>query len=420
MKKSFQQALLTIAFLSIATGMNAGEPTASGGLGDPKSTVPIPLENRESPWQFVIEPYAWTTGLDGTTGVGGFQTDVSESFGDILDYLKMAAAMRVEARYHRWGILADGFYAELEPGGNPPGPLYSGVDATLKQVIAELALTYRIVEGPVGFIDVYGGIRYNYMSLDLSATVNGAGVERVSDQISSAVVSAVSSKVRSVAQQEIAKIHAAVAADREALRSVALENVKSRAAQTISRELKREILEIRQLVPNDIARIHIQRTLRAVAKEQAELAEATAEAKLAGVVETLEANARARVSQAQARARARVSNAEKKLAKAIEKKLLEVLPTEASGDTQWVDPIIGLRGQWNINERFFLAGSADIGGFGVASDLTWQLQGTLGYNFSRNWFTEIGYRCLVTDYTSGELSYDMVQSGAFLSVGYKF
>jgi len=84
----------------------------------------------------------------------------------------------------------------------------------------------------------------------------------------------------------------------------------------------------------------------------------------------------------------------------------------------WVDPVIGLRGQWNMTEKFFLAGKADIGGFGVSSKFLWSAQATLGYQFTDRFSTEIGYSFYDTDYENGGFTYDMAMGGVFL--GFNF
>ena len=89
-----------------------------------------------------------------------------------------------------------------------------------------------------------------------------------------------------------------------------------------------------------------------------------------------------------------------------------------SHNETWVDPVIGLRGQWNMTEKLFLAGKADIGGFGVSSDLLWAAQGTIGYQFTHRFNTEIGYSYYNTDYEDGGFTYDMAMGGLFL--GFNF
>lgn len=84
----------------------------------------------------------------------------------------------------------------------------------------------------------------------------------------------------------------------------------------------------------------------------------------------------------------------------------------------WVDPVIGLRGQWNFTEKWFLAGKADIGGFGVSSELLWSAQATAGYQFTEYFSTEIGYSYYDTDYEDGGFIYDIAMGGLFL--GFNF
>jgi opacity protein-like surface antigen len=91
-----------------------------------------------------------------------------------------------------------------------------------------------------------------------------------------------------------------------------------------------------------------------------------------------------------------------------------------SADKDWADPIVGLRGQWNLNDRWYLAGKGDIGGFGVSSDFTWNLQATVGYNFTDRVSAEVGYRYFDTDYSDGGFVYDIAQSGIVLGGNIKF
>jgi len=93
---------------------------------------------------------------------------------------------------------------------------------------------------------------------------------------------------------------------------------------------------------------------------------------------------------------------------------------DVSENKDWIDPIIGLRGQWNINEKWFLAGKGDIGGFGVSSDLTWSLLATVGYHFTEDVHMELGYRYLHTDYDDGGFTYDIDQAGIYTGLSIRF
>lgn len=73
-----------------------------------------------------------------------------------------------------------------------------------------------------------------------------------------------------------------------------------------------------------------------------------------------------------------------------------------------------------MNKAFYLTGKGDIGGFGIGSELTFQLYGALGCDISHWCFIEAGYRYLYTDYNHGGFVYDVTQSGAEITAGIKF
>lgn len=70
----------------------------------------------------------------------------------------------------------------------------------------------------------------------------------------------------------------------------------------------------------------------------------------------------------------------------------------------WVDPIIGARTQVTLDSRWQILVGADIGGFGVGSDFTWQALGLVSYRFEAfgvRWMASGGYRALYQDYKTG-------------------
>ena len=94
---------------------------------------------------------------------------------------------------------------------------------------------------------------------------------------------------------------------------------------------------------------------------------------------------------------------------------------QESADDTWADPIIGIRGQSDLSERFFLRYNADIGGFGVSSDLVWQAFLGLGYRMTDNASLAVGYRGLGIDYASGEYStLDVINHGPVLGLEFRF
>ncbi len=95
-----------------------------------------------------------------------------------------------------------------------------------------------------------------------------------------------------------------------------------------------------------------------------------------------------------------------------------VLPGRTGeGSESWVDPIVGARIKHHLGRGFFLTTIADIGGFGVGSDITWETWGTISYE-ANHWLTlHAGYRHMKVDYESGGFEFDVKMSGPILGAG---
>jgi hypothetical protein len=89
-----------------------------------------------------------------------------------------------------------------------------------------------------------------------------------------------------------------------------------------------------------------------------------------------------------------------------------LLPAQQREDSEtWVDPVIGAQGRLHLGSGFYLTGMGNVGGFGVASELTWDVFAGLGYQAS-DWFAPvIGYRHLEVDYEKGSFLFDVEMSG---------
>lgn len=102
-----------------------------------------------------------------------------------------------------------------------------------------------------------------------------------------------------------------------------------------------------------------------------------------------------------------------------------ILPgRDVSDNYTWVDPIIAtrliapLQGKWNAAVR------ADIGGFGIGSDFSWQVYPVVGYRFTETFELALSYRALSMDYQKGSDSdlfrYDVTTYGAELGFLFHF
>jgi opacity protein-like surface antigen len=96
----------------------------------------------------------------------------------------------------------------------------------------------------------------------------------------------------------------------------------------------------------------------------------------------------------------------------------------ASKGDSWIDPVIGVTARYPINETWSLGVRGDVGGFGVGSDLTWQMMATVNWKVRDDLEVVAGYRYLDADYEDGSgtdvFKYDMVTSGPGIGVSFKF
>lgn len=94
----------------------------------------------------------------------------------------------------------------------------------------------------------------------------------------------------------------------------------------------------------------------------------------------------------------------------------------ASRSEAWVDPIVGMRVNLPLSRAVDLTMLADVGGFGIASDITVQAWPTFGLRLSDSIRAKVGYRLIVTRYATGsgleQFEYDVLTHGP--TVGLQF
>ena len=104
----------------------------------------------------------------------------------------------------------------------------------------------------------------------------------------------------------------------------------------------------------------------------------------------------------------------------------EVTNRKASDDASWVDPLFGL--QYNVpfadNWRFNLRG--DIGGFGIGSDLSYQVLTGFRWQANETLGVVFGYRLIAFDYEDGRKGssnyqrFDLTEQGPLVGVSISF
>jgi hypothetical protein len=94
------------------------------------------------------------------------------------------------------------------------------------------------------------------------------------------------------------------------------------------------------------------------------------------------------------------------------------------GTQDWVDPILGGRLSWNLSDDWVVGFRADVGGFGLSSEITWNLDATVRYRITKWLNLNGGFRALYEDHESGsgrnKFKYAAWMYGPWLGVGVEF
>lgn len=405
-------SLLPMVICSLAAWPTPGLYAGTAGLAEGKATVAAPEAGPSPLWEVTVRPYGWLAGLEGTTGIRGYTAETDLDFATILENLDMTAALQLEVRHDRWLLLLDGMYLKMSAEGGTPGPLLSGVNLEMEQILAEASVGYRLWESPRGYFDVFAGVRYMHLAGEIGFQVDAAGVRSFSEEVSEEAVNRVAQAVSGAVRGAAPGVKARGQSKAAAIAGEVQNRVEARLGQVLANHphLPRAIDFIQG--SNGPVSSAIRELVAARLAEQAELVETTAQ----GVRQEVSA-AKARVREKVRRA---VARAEKKLAQRIETAITDAIPSRVSGSQDWLDPLIGFRGRWNLTETFYAVGRADIGGFGVGSDLSWQAYAGLGWQASPRVSVELGYRYLQMDYHHAGFTYDTATSGVFTALSFTF
>ena len=93
-------------------------------------------------------------------------------------------------------------------------------------------------------------------------------------------------------------------------------------------------------------------------------------------------------------------------------------------EVDWIEPFVGGRLLLTLSPRVAFAVRGDAGGFGVGSELTWNIVGTLQYSLSRCCTLAAGYRAMSIDYVqdsgASRFRLDVHMHGPLLGVVFRF
>ncbi len=394
---------------------------ATSGLraGDPKAPLDKePATYTDTGWDFTMVMPGWLAGIEGTVGVKGVDGAVDDGFDDIIDSLGFLAAASVEGRNGKLGFILEGIYTRTIVGGPTPGRLLTTVSVEMEQLVAEGSLTYRFFESDRAWAELIAGARYTYMGADLSLESNPAGIAAVSDEISADVVDLATASIRAEVQRRLPGLIAGLPLPADDIAESELNQVERRilAVNSFFRSPLRDGVDDgvgsnrTGIGARFLDHAPLRRAVREYVDAEVEARVEAARAADSGIVAAARANARAAAER-------RLARAEAALSRAIERRINDLIPdSELHASKAWVDPFIGLRGRYDLNDQLYLTGRGDIGGFGVSSDTAWNVYGAFGIDLTERTCVELGYRYYLVDYERGALNYDVATKGPFIGV----
>lgn len=86
----------------------------------------------------------------------------------------------------------------------------------------------------------------------------------------------------------------------------------------------------------------------------------------------------------------------------------------------FIDPILAVRVNTPLSDRWSVLSYADIGGFGAGSDFTWQAAVTANWQARDNLWLSVGWRHLAVDYSDGGTVFDGALSGPLAGLTLQF
>lgn len=93
---------------------------------------------------------------------------------------------------------------------------------------------------------------------------------------------------------------------------------------------------------------------------------------------------------------------------------------QTQSHTFFADPVVAVRWRYDIAPRWSSLVYADAGGLGIGSDATWQMLGTLNYQWREQVHVSAGYRHLHVNYRHSGKRLDFSQGGPLLGLTFRF
>ena len=307
-------------------------PLIPGRAGTQEPTVvEQPAPQTIAPWEIRVGAPGWLANVSGYTGFHGVNPYVNVGVGQILRHVNVIFSSEAEVRRGRFGALGDLLYLEGQAGVSGQG-LVSRVGLGMQLFLGEFFASYRVIENPCGWVDLLAGFRYTYLGLQTGLNANDPAIDTASTRL-----------VDDFARQ--------LATPHSDLRMLVQQHIVNGLTSLEGRHPPLPVGPIFRDQPPKIGAL-VQALIQS---QQPEL------------VAAIRAGVQAKVAQLKAQLASRVANI-----------LTTQLNRSLSFYDDWFDPVIGMRGRYNLSKAFYLTAETDIGGFGIGSDIAWQGYAAVG------------------------------------------
>ena len=347
------------------------------GKQEEAKVVEQPSTKTTEPWEIKVGGPGWLAGVSGYTGFHGVNPHVNVDVGKILNHINVIYSFSGEVRKGRYGVFGDLLYLTAQAGTGESSGLVSKVDLGLQQFLGEFFGSYRVIEGPRGWLDLLGGFRYTYLGQQTGLQANNMAIDAASTQL-----------VNQFAQQ--------VTTPGSDLRTLIQQNIVNKLTALDGRNPQ---LPVGPIAADQKGKIR-------------DLIQQLIQSQDSALIAAIRTGAQARVNQLKARLAGQVANS-----------LTGQLNRSFSFYDDWLDPVIGLRGRFNLNKAFYLTAESDVGGFGIGSDIAVQAYGALGCQLTRHIYSEVGYRYLYDDFrdeSANDFLYQLSLHGVQITAGINF
>jgi hypothetical protein len=362
---------------NVVRGQNI-PPSVNQSTGKEIETKEVqPLVKTSEPWEIKVGGPGWLANASGITGFHGFNQNISVDIGQILRHINVIYAFNGEVRKGRFGVFGGLLYMNAQAGTPERSGLVSKVDLGFQQFGGQLFGSYRVIEGPRGWLDLLAGFRDTYLGQQVGLQANSLAINAASTQL-----------VDDIAQRIAIRV--------SDFRSLLRTDLINKLGALDNRNPILPVGPVGEFLKDKIF----------------DAVEQQIQSRVPPLEAAIQAKVQARVNQIKTGLENRISNY-----------LTSQLNRSFSFYDNWVDPVIGLRGRLNLSRAFYLTAQTDVGGFGIGSDIAVEAYAALGCNITRNIYSEVGYRYLYDDFRDEEADgflYQMSLHGAQITIGLTF